>query len=313
MSAVSADGGAIWVSGFGWTNGGVRVVVPGLTPPGTSADVTGVRWGEPGYDAFQTVALYNGQLWGASTAADGAQWGGVFTIGSGLPLGPAVSAPSGFPSGVSASIVPGQFTFENDTALWVADSASATLYSRVNNVSGGGGGPLLWSRAASVAFTSAAAVNGGARLWALCGRNESTGAGGGVAFALYATFNTGVYRFVSSVSAPSLAPTLLPLFGPSVIASALPGSSFRGVAFAPLAPGVRLGLTRRVPLAHFDGLPVGTAAATITLPFVFALHRTHALKRCGVQRLPPLRAAAAAGGRGHGAVICRRCNRCGRG
>ena len=101
-SAVSADGGAFWVSGSGATpTGGVWYVQYGTARTGAQLSPTNVR----------TVGIFGGQLYGTGeTASGGAPE--LFTVGSGVPTSgtQALTALSGLPTSVGAGTVsPWQF------------------------------------------------------------------------------------------------------------------------------------------------------------------------------------------------------------
>ena len=167
----------------------------------------------PGTNDIRAVAFYAGTLYATDSVNDEG-FGGLFSV-SGVPACvngftscAAVMLPS-FPGSLS----PWTFVFSSATSVWLAEDSAPTLYNTLQFTAAAVGG--AWSQApTSVLFEA------GTPIYSLTGRAEAGGE-----FALYAASPTTLYRYAT------VAGTL------STVASARPGTVFRGVALPPANAG----------------------------------------------------------------------------
>ena len=206
--AATVDGSAYWVageatSGFGFT------YIPSLSNPSPLVQVAGATLGQPGWNDARAVVTRAGLLYGVDSTQD-LGWGGVFTIGSGLPTTMGSPAASLLP-GFSGSASLWTFVFQNATQLWAATDGY-----------GGGLGSVVGfsqNKSGSWSQTTALVLNPTAAVYSITGRLE------GPAFVIYASTANTVYRWdTTSVATPC------PIY------TAPPTAVFRGVALAPIQP-----------------------------------------------------------------------------
>ena len=205
----SVNGTIFYVCGEAYFQQGF-LYVP-LNNPGYVSTVSGYFAGQPGFYDSRAVVIYNGQLYGSDSNVYDAGWGGIFTIGTGMPtrLGsPAAKLLPGF-SG-SASLW--TFVFQSSTQLWAAtDGYGGGLGSVVSYMQNASG---VWSQVV------VQVVNATTGVYSITGRFESGN------FIIFAATVGNVYRWDSTT--PGATP--ITIYTPPA------GGTVRGVALAPTSP-----------------------------------------------------------------------------
>ena len=207
-TAVSTDGSAFYVSGG---NSGIRYVPFGNAGPTTALSTGAVT-------NFRILGIYGGNLYATSAANSNY---GINQIGTGLPTaaGAAVTLLPGFPTASGSS--PYGFYFADLSAtvpgldvVYVTDDATTGGIQKWSLVGG------TWTLNGTIGGSTTALLRG------------LTGQRTGAAVQLVASGGGGLYS-VSDQAGYNAAPTTAALPAPFV---ALPtNTSFRGVAFAPVA------------------------------------------------------------------------------
>ena len=207
--AATVDGTAYWVVGEATGGAYGYVYIPSLTSPTPLVQLSGKTPAQPGWFDARAVVTYRGALYGVDSVED-IGWGGVFTIGSGLPAvasNPAAVLLPGFSGTASLWTI----VFQSPTIIWAAiDSGTygTSLGSVVSFTLSAGN----WAQSTAIIVDAFNAV------YSLAGRFE------GANFVLFTSTATTVYRIDTTVG------------NPCSIYSAPSGSVFRGVALSPCSP-----------------------------------------------------------------------------
>ena len=206
--AATVDGSAFWVAGEA-TSGYGFVYVPSLSNPAPLVQVAGATTAQPGWNDARAVVTYMGNLYGVDSSQD-AGWGGVFTIGTGLPT--TMGSPA-------ATMLPG---FSGTASLWTIVFQNATqLWAATDGYGPGLGSVVGYSlNAGAWAQTSVQVINPTVAVYSISGRLE------GGSFVLYAATAGAVYRW--DATSPGASPCSI--YTPPT------KSTVRGVALAPIAP-----------------------------------------------------------------------------
>ena len=252
---VTVNGSSYWLSGMGSNDWGVRYLESGSN---ATLSISSDSVDAPGYYDTHGIAINNGQLFGTDSTLD-TNFGGIYSIGNGLPTTAASSTLLNGFSGASDGIW--TFVFENVSSIW-----AAVVQDPVTNQPGNIEQFVLL--AGSWVPQGAIVLDENLPIYSIAGRHEAgPSTGGAQHFVVFAASEKTLYRYDATLASAS------------PLATAVPGQYFRGVALPPSCSYT----SSPTPTATPSTTPSAsdTACPTFNLVTPLAIDSTVAVVRLG--------------------------------